>query len=416
MNATLTARLKSLFQHDAGKSPVLFDRWLAGLTVLLLALGILMVASSSLPFAMERNGNGFYFVLRHLVYLSIGGAFAAVVLTRPSTDWQKIAMHLLVACLVMLVLVLILGREINGAKRWLGAGVFTVQVSELAKLFVIIYLADYLQRRNELLRTRFEGFFRPLLILGFTAFLLLLEPDYGASVVIMATCLAMMFLAGAKVWQFAALCLVAGSVLAVVALSAEYRLARLKTFLDPWADPYGSGYQLTQSLIAFGRGEWWGQGLGNSLQKLAYLPEAHTDFVFAVFAEEFGLVGVAVVLTLFALLVLRILRVAQLALKAEMAFSAYACVGIATWFALQALINIGVASGALPTKGLTLPFISYGGNALIVTVVAIAFVLRVDFERRLRAGVGRNVRPERLRQSVGADNVSNNATAEEVPS
>ena len=393
----MIARLKTMFQqrlgHHPGHGPMLFDRTLAGLTVVLLALGILMVASSSLPFAMESRGNGFYFVFRHLTYLLIGGTLAAIVLTRPSADWQKIAMHLLVACLVMLVLVLILGREINGAKRWLGAGVFTVQVSELAKLFVIIYLADYLQRRNELLRTRFEGFFRPLLILGFTAFLLLLEPDYGASVVIMVTCLAMMFLAGAKVWQFLALCLVAAAVLALVALSAEYRLARLKTFLDPWADPYGSGYQLTQSLIAFGRGEWWGQGLGNSLQKLAYLPEAHTDFVFAVFAEEFGLFGVIIVLSLFALLVLRILRVAQLALRAELAFPAYACVGIATWFALQALINIGVASGALPTKGLTLPFISYGGNALIVTLVAIAFVLRVDFERRLRAGVGRNVRP-----------------------
>ena len=403
----MMARLQQWFGHSShdnshgnDATPAVFDRWLAGLVVLLLALGILMVASSSLPFAMERHDNGFYFVIRHLVYLGIGGVAAAVILTRPSADWQKIAMHLLVVCLVMLVLVLLLGREINGAKRWLGVGAFTVQVSELAKLFVIIYLADYLQRRNELLRTRFEGFFRPLLILGFTTFLLLLEPDYGASVVITATCLAMMFLAGAKVWQFIALCLVAGAALAVVALSAEYRLARLKTFLDPWADPYGSGYQLTQSLIAFGRGEWAGQGLGNSLQKLAYLPEAHTDFVFAVIAEEFGFVGVIAVLTLFALLVLRILRVAQLALKAEMAFPAYACVGIATWFALQALINIGVASGALPTKGLTLPFISYGGNAVIVTMAAVAFVLRVDYERRLRAGVGRNVRPERVRNPV----------------
>lgn len=396
----MMVRLQHWFGHSTDTAPAVFDRWLAGLVVLLLALGILMVASSSLPFAMERHDNGFYFVIRHLVYLGIGGVAAALILTRPSADWQKIAMHLLVACLVMLVLVLLLGREINGAKRWLGVGVFTVQVSELAKLFVIIYLADYLQRRNELLRTRFEGFFRPLLILGFTTFLLLLEPDYGASVVITATCLAMMFLAGAKVWQFIALCLVAGAALAVVALSAEYRLARLKTFLDPWADPYGSGYQLTQSLIAFGRGEWAGQGLGNSLQKLAYLPEAHTDFVFAVVAEEFGFIGVIAVLTLFTLLVLRILRVAQLALKAEMAFPAYACVGIATWLALQALINIGVASGALPTKGLTLPFISYGGNAVIVTMAAIAFVLRVDYERRLRGGVGRNVRPERARKTT----------------
>ncbi len=394
-------------------TPAPVDQLLLGLTVLLLALGLLMVASSSMPFAIERSGNGFYFVIRHLMYLTIGGVFAMIILSRASGDWQRFAMQLLVLCLVMLVLVLLLGREINGAKRWLGAGFMTVQVSELAKLFVIVYLADYLQRRNELLRTQFEGFLRPLLVIGFMTFLLLLEPDYGASVVITATCLAMMFIAGAKLWQFVALCLVAAGALAVVALSAEYRLARLKTFLDPWADPYGSGYQLTQSLIAFGRGEWWGQGLGNSLQKLAYLPEAHTDFIFAVVAEELGLIGVVLVMALFVALVLRILRVAQLALRAEMAFQAYACVGMATWFALQALINIGVASGALPTKGLTLPFISYGGNALIVNMAAIAFVLRVDFERRLRAGVGRNVRPERVR-GAGAESGRKDADSDEV--
>ncbi len=395
-------------------TPAPIDHFLLGLTLLLLALGLLMVASSSMPFAIERSGNGFHFVFRHLMYLAIGGVFAMVILSRASGDWQRFAVQLLVLCLVMLVLVLLLGREINGAKRWLGAGSMTVQVSELAKLFVIVYLADYLQRRNELLRTQFEGFLRPLLVIGFMTFLLLLEPDYGASVVITATCLAMMFIAGAKLWQFIALCLVAAGALAVVALSAEYRLARLKTFLDPWADPYGSGYQLTQSLIAFGRGELWGQGLGNSLQKLAYLPEAHTDFIFAVVAEELGLVGVVIVLTLFVALVLRILRVAQLALRAEMAFQAYACVGMATWFALQALINIGVASGALPTKGLTLPFISYGGNALIVNLAAIAFVFRVDFERRLRAGVGRNVRSERTRSAGGESNRKDEAAGDEV--
>lgn len=399
-------------RESATQAPV--DQFLLGLTILLLALGLLMVASSSMPFAIERSGNGFYFVIRHLMYLAIGGAFATVILSRASGDWQRFAMQLLVLCLVMLVLVLLLGREINGAKRWLGAGFMTVQVSELAKLFVIVYLADYLQRRNELLRTQFEGFLRPLLVIGFMTFLLLLEPDYGASVVITATCLAMMFIAGAKLWQFVALCLVAAGALAVVALSAEYRLARLKTFLDPWADPYGSGYQLTQSLIAFGRGEWWGQGLGNSLQKLAYLPEAHTDFIFAVVAEELGLIGVVLVMALFVALVLRILRVAQLALRAEMAFQAYACVGMATWFALQALINIGVASGALPTKGLTLPFISYGGNALIVNMAAIAFVLRVDFERRLRAGVGRNVRPERARGTAAEPVRKDEADSDEV--
>lgn len=384
MNAVLQW-MRTPFAKAAEADQAMYDKPLLIAITLLLAFGILMVTSSSLPFALERTGNGFSLVYRHLFYLGLAIIASAVVLSRPSDSWQQWAMHLLVACLVLLVLVLLLGREVNGAKRWLGFGGFTVQVSELAKLFVIIYLADYLQRRNDLLRTRFEGFIRPLMVIGFATFLLLLEPDYGASVVIVATCLTMMFLAGAKLWQFIALCLVAVAMLAIVALSASYRLQRLKTFLDPWADPFGSGYQLTQSLIAFGRGEWFGQGLGNSLQKLAYLPEAHTDFVFAVVAEEFGLFGVVLVLALFAFLVLRILQISQAALKAEMPFQSYACAGVATWMALQAMINVGVASGALPTKGLTLPFISYGGNAIIINLVAMAFVVRVDFERRLRS-------------------------------
>lgn len=390
MNALLQSGWQWLRPSNSralGRVPVLScDPWILGLTLTLIGIGLIMVTSSSLPYAAERNGNGFYFAIRHAIYLLIAFIAAALTLHRDSGRWQRIAMHLLIGVLVMLVLVLLVGREINGAKRWLGASIFTVQVSELAKLFVIIYMADYLQRRNEILRKELQGFLRPLFIVGFTSFLLMLEPDYGATVVITVTCFAMMFLAGARLWQFIALCGVAALALAVVALSAEYRLKRLQTFLDPWADPYGAGYQLTQSLIAFGRGEWWGQGLGNSLQKLAYLPEAHTDFIVAVIAEEFGLAGVVVLLSLFAALCIRILIVAKKALQQEMAFQAYACIGIASWIALQVLINVGVASGALPTKGLTLPFVSYGGNALIVSIVAIAFVLRVDFESRLAAG------------------------------
>lgn len=371
----------------AGRVPVApVDRVLMLLLGALLSVGIIMVASSSLAHAEETSGNAFSIVIRHFVYLALALGAAVLVLSRPSADWQKVAPHLLVTVLVMLVLVLILGREINGAKRWLGVGLFTVQVSELAKMFVIIYLADYLQRRNELVRTQFEGFARPLVIIFLTTILLLLEPDYGATVVITVTCFAMLFIAGARLWQFALMGAGAVIALAVVALSASYRLERLKTFLNPWDDPFGKGYQLTQSLIAFGRGETWGQGLGNSLQKMAYLPEAHTDFVFAVLAEEFGLAGVIIVLAVFAMLIARILTIAVKALRAGMAFQAYAVTGVAVWIALQTLINVGVASGALPTKGLTLPFISYGGNALIMTMVAMAFVMRVDHERRMLAG------------------------------
>lgn len=374
-------------KKEALRAPLLqVDVMVIGLTLTLIAIGIVMVTSSSLPFAFERSGNGFYFLYRHGFYLCIAFTGAFFVLRHDTLNWQRIAMHLLVAVLVMLVLVLLLGREVNGAKRWLGVGSFTVQVSELAKLFVIVYMADYLQRRNDAVRKDWEGFLRPLIIIGFTSMMLMLEPDYGATVVITVTCFVMMFLAGARLWQFLALCVVAGLALAVVALSAEYRLRRLQTFLDPWADPYGSGYQLTQSLIAFGRGDWVGQGLGNSLQKLAYLPEAHTDFIVAVIAEEFGIVGLMILLSIFAALCLRILQIAKKALAHDMAFQAYACIGIATWIGLQVLINVGVASGALPTKGLTLPFVSYGGNALIVTIVAVAFVVRVDYERRINAG------------------------------
>ncbi|MCW8856580.1 MAG: putative lipid II flippase FtsW, partial [Kangiella sp.] len=250
--------------------------------------------------------------------------------------------------------------------------------------FIVIYLAGYLVRRSDELQTQIKGFTKPLLVIGLVVAFLLLQPDFGSSAVIVATALAMLFLAGAKLWQFVSLTAFVGVVMALVAWKEPYRMKRLTSFLDPWADQFGSGYQLVQSLIAFGRGDWFGQGLGNSVQKLSYLPEAHTDFVFAVFAEEFGFVGVLLVITLFAIILLRTLSIGRRALKMEQYFAAYATYGFGFWLSLQALINIGVSSGSLPTKGLTLPFISYGGNSLIITCMAIAIILRVDFEVRRR--------------------------------
>ncbi|RDX36259.1 putative lipid II flippase FtsW [Kangiella sp. HD9-110m-PIT-SAG07] len=359
------------------------DPWLLGPVIALLAIGVVMVASSSMPYAEDHmNGNEFHFLVRHCIYLCLALAAAALTLQLDTRFWQENGPKFLVLGVLLLVAVLFIGREVNGSKRWIGVGPLTVQPAELMKFFIVIYLAGYLVRRSDELQTQIRGFIKPLIVLGLVVAFLLLQPDFGTSAVIVATALAMMFLAGARLWQFITLTAFVGIVMGLVAWQEPYRMKRLTSFLDPWADQFGSGYQLVQSLIAFGRGDWFGAGLGNSVQKLSYLPEAHTDFVFAVFAEEFGFVGVALVIALFAIIFIKSLSIGRRALKMEHYFAAYMSYGFGFWLSLQALINIGVASGSLPTKGLTLPFISYGGNSLIVSCVAIAVLLRVDFEVR----------------------------------
>ena len=359
------------------------DPWLLGPVIALLAIGVVMVASSSMPYAEDHmNGNEFHFLVRHCIYLCIALAAAVFALQLDTRFWQENGPKFLVLGVLLLVAVLFVGREVNGSKRWIGVGPLTLQPAELMKFFIVIYLAGYLVRRSDELQTQIRGFIKPLIVLGLVVAFLLLQPDFGTSAVIVATALAMMFLAGARLWQFITLTAFVGIVMGLVAWQEPYRMKRLTSFLDPWADQFGSGYQLVQSLIAFGRGDWFGAGLGNSVQKLSYLPEAHTDFVFAVFAEEFGFIGVALVITLFAIIFMKSLSIGRRALKMEHYFAAYMSYGFGFWLSLQALINIGVASGSLPTKGLTLPFISYGGNSLIVSCVAIAVLLRVDFEVR----------------------------------
>lgn len=383
---------------------VLYDRTLLFVSVALLLLGLVMVCSSSLAIAEYVEKNSFYFVIRHSIYLCISIVFGLLALRVDIQRWHRMGGTLLLISLGLLALVCIhgVGRSVNGSTRWLSLGPVTVQVSEIAKLFTIIYLAGYLVRRSEEVRYQIQGFLKPMIVLSLITGLLLLEPDFGAAAVIMATCLAMMFLAGARLWQFIVLTGAVLSTLAVLALASPYRLRRLTAFLDPWTDPYGSGYQLTQSLIAFGHGSWLGQGLGNSVQKLSYLPEAHTDFVFAVLAEELGLIGVLATLTLFGLLFVRAMRIGRVALCLNQPFAAFLAYGIGTWITLQALINMGVNSGLFPTKGITLPLVSYGGSSLVITTVAVAILLRVDYEMRKLLIARKEEAAEKWQQGVVA--------------
>ncbi|MNF40413.1 Lipid II flippase FtsW [compost metagenome] len=354
----------------------------------LLGLGLVMIASASTEVAAVNVGSPLYYMLRHLIYLVIGLGAAVVVLLIPLETWQRLSGLALLAAFALLVLVLVpgIGREVNGSMRWIGFGAFNVQPSEIAKLFVVIYLAGYLVRRQAEVRESWAGFFKPFVVLLPMAGLLLLEPDFGATVVMMGAAAAMLFLGGVGLLRFGLLVALAVGALFVLVQTQEYRLQRLITFTDPWADQYGSGYQLTQALIAFGRGEWFGVGLGNSIQKQFYLPEAHTDFVFAVLAEELGMLGALVTVGLFAFVCVRALYIGLWAEKAKQFFAAYVAYGLAFLWIGQFLINIGVNIGLLPTKGLTLPFLSYGGSSLVICCVSLALLLRIEWERRTQLG------------------------------
>ena len=367
--------------------PLMYDPWLVGAVVLLMSFGFIMVSSASLHIAAESYGQPWFYSLRQLIFIGLGLGAGFVAFNIPVSVWQKLGPWLLLAGLVLLVVVLIpgVGRTVNGATRWIDLGVFNLQVSEMMKLFVIVYLAGYLMRRGDEVRTSFKGFLKPMVLLSLVALLLLLEPDFGASAVIMATALAMMFIGGVRLWQFGLLVLLVSAAMAVLAVTSPYRMERLTTFLNPWADPFNSGFQLTQALIAIGRGEIWGVGLGSGVQKLFYLPEAHTDFLFAVLAEEFGLIGSLLVISLFVMFVVRAFLIARQAEMKGEQFGAYMAYGLGLWLGLQAFINIGVNMGVLPTKGLTLPLMSYGGSSIVVCCVAVALLLRVDFESRRSA-------------------------------
>jgi len=363
------------------------DQWLLGSGALLLVFGLIMVASASVAVAERLTGDMLFYFRRQLAFAGVGVFGALVMYSVPMRYWSKAGFALLGVGLLLLLLVLIpgIGHEVNGARRWLDLGPVNLQASEVARLCIILYLASYVTRHRAQVQTRIRGLLRPVLPLGVAAVLLLAEPDFGSTAVLLAVAAVMLFLAGAKLLHLLILGSVGVGTLAMLLVSSPYRLQRLASFRDPFADPFNGGFQLTQSLIAIGRGEWTGVGFGNSIQKLLYLPETHTDFLFAVIAEELGLVGVVALMAVFGVLVWRGFLVAQTAAAREDYFSAYVAWAIAAWVGLQASINIAVNMGVLPTKGLTMPFISYGGSSLVVTCASLGLLLRVDRENRIAA-------------------------------
>ena len=360
------------------------DTVLALLGLALLLVGLVAITSASIEYADWHYQNPWFHMERHLIYLALAITAGALVYRVPMQFWLNTGWIWLFVALALLILVLVpgVGREVNGSQRWLPLGPFTLQPSEFAKLAMVIYLAGYMVRREHEVRNHWQGFLKPMAVLFAATLLLMMEPDFGATVIVAGSAFGMLFLAGVKLGHFM---LVLGGALGaglVLVVSAPYRLKRLTAYTDPWADPFDTGFQLTQSLIAFGRGEWFGVGLGNSVQKLFYLPEAHTDFVFSIWAEETGFIGALAVIALFVALISRILWVGRSALAAANPFGAYVCYGVALIFSGQAFVNMGVSCGLLPTKGLTLPFVSYGGTSLIVCASMLALVLRVERDTR----------------------------------
>lgn len=362
-----------------------YDRLLVILVISLVCLGLMMVASASIVVSDHQLHQPFYFFYRQLMFLIIGVILGSAVVQIKIEFWEKMDGLVLLGVIFLLALVLVpgIGRVVNGSVRWIGFGLFGVEVSELAKFAIVIYMAGYLVRRNEEIKNSLGGFIKPMAVLAVIAALLLKEPDFGATVVIMATAMGMMFMAGMRLRHFVFLFILVIVVLSVIAIAEPYRIQRLTTFLNPWANPFKSGYQLTQSLIAFGRGGMFGVGLGNSIQKLFYLPEAHTDFLFAVIAEELGLFGEIGVILLFSMLVLRILFIGRQAQRLGKHFAGYMAYGFGLWITIQFVVSIGVNSGMLPTKGLTLPLVSYGGSSMLVNCAVIAVLLRIDYENRM---------------------------------
>jgi cell division protein FtsW len=368
-----------------GGEPLELDLGLLYAVVLALGFGLVMMASASFGIADRELGQPVYYLWHQVVYTAAGLLAAGWIVSSLSLELlERHSGRLLIVAIVILVLVLLpgIGKEVNGSTRWLSLGVTRVQPSEFAKLLIIVYLASYLVRRGNEVRSALSGFIKPMAVLAVVCVLLLAEPDFGTAAVLMGTAMGMMFLGGVRIWQFGVLLLFVLLALAGLAISSPYRMARVTGFLDPWADQFGSGFQLTQALIAFGRGEWFGVGLGSSIQKLFYLPEAHTDFLFAVVGEELGLAGSIAVIALFTFIVAKSFMIARRAETAGRPFAAHLAYGLGLWFGLQAYTNIAVNMGLLPTKGLTLPLMSYGGSSMLAACMAMGLLLRIDVESR----------------------------------
>jgi cell division protein FtsW len=366
--------------HAASLTTYRGDPLLLGIGISLLCIGLVAIASASIEYGDFHFGNPWHHTSRHALYLAMGVTAGAVTYMTPTQSLKQFSAWLLFLAFGLLILVLMpgIGREVNGAQRWLPLGPLTFQPSEFVKFALLLYVAGYLVRQEEAVRYQWQGLAKLMGILAIVAVLLLAEPDFGATVITVGMVVGMMFIAGAKLQYIGAMLVAVGMALAALVVSAPYRLQRLTAYQNPWDDPFGSGFQLVQSLIAFGRGEWFGVGLGNSVQKLFYLPLSHTDFVFSIWAEETGLMGAFALILLFAFLVGRILRTAWQVAEHGHHYEAYVCFGAALMFAGQVFVNMGASSGLLPTKGLTLPFVSYGGSSLIMNCALLGIILRIS--------------------------------------
>ena len=336
-----------------------------------------------MPVGQRLAEDPFLFAKRDGIYMIVALCLALVTMRVPMAVWQRYSSLMLFGSILLLLVVLAVGSSVNGASRWIAFGPLRIQPAELSKLALFCYLSSYLVRKVEEVRNNFWGFCKPMGVMLILAVLLLLQPDLGTVVVLFVTTLALLFLAGAKIWQFLAIIGTGIAAVVMLIIVEPYRVRRITSFLEPWEDPFGSGYQLTQSLMAFGRGDLLGQGLGNSVQKLEYLPEAHTDFIFSILAEELGYIGVVLVLLMVFFIAFRAMQIGRRALLLDQRFSGFLACSIGIWFTFQTLVNVGAAAGMLPTKGLTLPLISYGGSSLIIMSTAIVMLLRIDYESRL---------------------------------
>lgn len=367
------------------QSKVHLDAWLLSVVSVLLMIGVLMVTSAS-SFTAEKYGVGIYhYSLRQMIYIAIGIVGGLIAFNISLKAWYEISgkfLYWVAALMLILVLIPGIGREINGAMRWIPLGIINFQPSEMAKLFAFIYIAGFLSRHNDKIRNEMLYLITPLSALGLLGVFLLLEPDFGSTAVLMGVGLAMIFIAGVSAWRFSIMIMMTMMGMVALVLVAPYRVARLKTFLDPWEYQFGEGFQLINSLMAIGRGELMGTGIGESIQKLGYLPEAHTDFIFAVYAEETGLLGVAFLIFLLLILISRAFMIGKRAEFCNMKFGAYLSYGIGLWIVGQAFINLAVAMGRLPTKGLTLPLLSYGGSSMITVLIAIGILFRIDIDSK----------------------------------
>ena len=375
-----------MYMNRRNKSTDVLDEYVIWVVILLSSFGIVMVYSASIAYAEQasKGMNSQLYLEKHLIYVVVGLILSGFVFRVPMHLWQKYSGHLFVLGLMLLVVVLIpgIGKMANGARRWLPLGLFNVQPSECMKLFTVLYVSDYAVRKSHHLQNLKRGFLPVMMAMILVAFLLLREPDFGTLMVVLMVTMGLLFLGGIHWRIFSSLLVLVLISVTLLVVSSPYRLIRVMGFLDPWEDPFGKGYQLSQSLIAFGRGEWLGVGLGRSIEKLLYLPEAYTDFVMAVVGEEFGFLGVFATVICFFVLIYRAFSIGIEARKFDMPYSSLVAQGIGLWMAVQVFVNIGVSFGMLPTKGLTLPFLSFGGSSLVTNLVAIAILLRIDWENR----------------------------------